>query len=187
MKQLRLNLKLPLSLALGMAACAPAGALTIVRTDDPSLAANLSAADVISARAAFDYAAGQFSALYNDPIQINIKLAASPGTSILGQSSTALLGFLTYAQTRNALIGDVTTADDAIAVASLGVVDPTGGTQPNFVFSRAQAKALSLFPSDAVNDGTFTFGAGFSYTYNPLNRAVAGKFDFIGIAYHDTS
>src|SRR4051794_23153271 len=49
----------------------PACALTIVRTSDASLAANLSPADVISANAAFDYAAAQLSALFNDPVQIN--------------------------------------------------------------------------------------------------------------------
>ena len=170
-----------------LAVALPAHALTIVRTDDASLAANLSPADVLSAEAAFDYAAAQFSALYSDPIQINVRLAAAPGTGILGQSSTALLGVLTYGQTRAALIADATTANDATAVASLGVADPTGGGPANFLVSRAQAKALSLIGSDAVNDGTFTFGAGFSYAYNPLNRAVAGKFDFIGMAEHEIS
>ena len=163
-----------------------ASALTIVRTDDPSLAANLSPANVAAAQAAFDYAAAQFQSLYGDPIQINIRLAASPGTSILGQSSTSLLGTLTYAQTRTALINDATTANDATAVASLGLANPTGAAS-NFLFSRAQAKALNLIASDAVNDGTFTFGAGFSYAFNPLNRAVPGQFDFIGIAEHEIS
>lgn len=174
-----------LGCSVALALCGSASAMTIIRTDDPSLAANLSPADVISARNAFDYAAAQLVAVYNDPIQINIILAASPGTSILGQSSTSLTPLRTYAQTRTALINDATTADDATANASLGVADPTGGSSANFLFARAQAKALSLIASDANNDGTFTFGAGFTYTYDPLNRAVAGKFDFIGIAFHE--
>ena len=33
--------------------------------------------------------------------------------------------------------------------------------------------------------GTFTFGGGQVYTYDPFNRAVAGKFDFIGTALHE--
>ena len=171
--------------SLALALCASASAMTIIRTDDPSLAANLSPADVISARTAFDYAAAQLVAVYNDPIQTNIILAASPGTSILGQSNTNLTPLRTYTQTRTALITDATTADDATANLSLGVVDPTGGSAANFFFARAQAKALSLIASDATNDGTFTFGAGFSYTFDPLNRAVPGKFDFIGIAFHE--
>ena len=172
-----------LGCSIALALAESASALTIVRTDDPSLAANLSPADVISARNAFDYVAGQLSALYSDPVQINVTLAAAAGTSILGQSSTQILGVLNYAQTRGVMINDATTADDATAVAGLGLVDPTGGG--GFVFSRAQAKALSLIASDAATDGTFTFGAGFSYTYDPLNRAVANKFDFIGIVYHE--
>src|SRR4029077_15802043 len=34
---------------------------------------------------------------------------------------------------------------------------------------------------------TFTFGGGFSYTYDPANRAVPGKIDFIGVAMHEFS
>src|ERR1700722_6636202 len=64
--------------------------LTIVRTDDPSVAANLSPADKIKADAAFDFAARQIEALYNNPIQINITMAATPGTGTLGESSTFL-------------------------------------------------------------------------------------------------
>src|SRR5207237_4488824 len=33
----------------------------------------------------------------------------------------------------------------------------------------------------------FTFGGGFSYTYDPANRAVPGKADFIGVAMHEFS
>src|SRR5882724_6540246 len=171
-----------------LAGSLPAHALTIVRTNDPSLAANLSPADVAAASAAFDYAAAQYSALYNDPIQVNITLAAVPGTGTLGGSSTALVGFFSYTTIRNALIADAVSLDDATAIATLPVSDPTGA-QPGsgWVTSRAQGKALGLIPSDATQDGTFTFGAGFSYTYDPTNRAVAGKFDFIGVAFHEIS
>ena len=171
-----------------LAGSLPAHALTIVRTNDPSLAANLSPADVAAASAAFDYAAAQYSALYNDPIQVNIVLAAVPGTGTLGGSSTALVGFFSYTTIRNALIADAVSPDDLTAIATLPVSDPTGA-QPGlgWVTSRAQGKALGLIPSDATSDGTFTFGAGFSYTYDPNNRAVAGKFDFIGVAFHEIS
>ena len=168
-----------------LAGSLPAHALTIVRTNDPSLAANLSPADVVAASAAFDYAAALYSSLYNDPIQVNITLAAVPGTGTLGGSSTALVGFFSYTTIRNALIADAVSLDDVTAIATLPVIDPTGGH--NWVTSRAQGKALGLVASDATSDGTFTFGAGFSYTYDPTNRAVAGKFDFIGVALHEIS
>jgi hypothetical protein len=37
------------------------------------------------------------------------------------------------------------------------------------------------------NDGTFNFGGGQQWTYDPNNRNVAGKFDFIGVAMHEYS
>src|ERR1017187_902227 len=175
-----------LCFSLLLAGSLSAHALTIVRSNDPSLTANLSPTDVAAASGAFDYAAAQYSALYNDPIQVNITLAAVPGTGTLGGSSTALVGFFSYTTIRNALIADAVSPDDATAIAAnLPVSDPTGGH--NWVTSRAQGKALGLVASDATTDGTFTFGAGFSYTYDPNNRAVAGKIDFIGVAFHEIS
>jgi hypothetical protein len=32
-----------------------------------------------------------------------------------------------------------------------------------------------------------TIGAGYSFTFDPNNRAVPGKYDFIGIAEHEIS
>ena len=108
MKTLKQNLPRRLSSSLLLAVCLPTHALTIVRNDDASLAAHLSPHDLVNARAAFDYAAAQFSALYSDPVEINITLAAAPGTRLLGHSSTSLLGMWTYASLRSALIADQT-------------------------------------------------------------------------------
>ncbi len=52
----------------------------------------------------------------------------------------------------------------------------------------AQGKALGTVAAhDPASDGTFTFGEGFTYTFDPLNRAVVGAFDFIGLAEHEIS
>ena len=156
-----------------------------MRTNDPSLAANLSPADVTAATAAFDYAAAQIAALYSDNITINITLAAVAGTGTLGGSNTNLQ-FSDFTTVRNALLAHSTSPDDAIAMAAghFPTSDPTGGA--TFLVPNAQAKALGMLSANnAANDGTFTFGAGFSYTYDPANRAVAGKFDFIAIAFHE--
>jgi len=135
---------------------------------------------------AFNFAAGQISGLFNDPIHINIIVTA--GSTGLGQSSTNLLGTFTYAQIRTALVADQTahpSADGAtsIAITNLPVTDPTGGTA--FVLARAQAKALGVIGDDLTNDGTFTFSNTQAYTFDPANRTVAGKFDFIGVAQHE--
>ena len=66
---------------------------------------------------------------------------------------------------------------------NLPLTDPTGGQ--NFWLVVAQAKALGVIPNDNNVDGTFTFASGSSYTYDPQNRQVAGKFDFIAVAQHE--
>src|SRR6185369_2038676 len=57
-----------------------------------------------------------------------------------------------------------------------------------FVFSRAQAKALSLIASDATNDGTYTFNKNLVAGFDPVTRAqTAGKYDFIAVTQHEVT
>jgi hypothetical protein len=179
------------AVAAAILACAigkPAHAgLIINATFDSSLVAQLGAAQALQAENAFNFAAQQFESAFSDNIRINITVVAAPGTSTLGGSSTNLAVF-SYSAIRNALIADVKTADDAIATANLPASNPTTGGV--FLVSTAEAKALGLTGagiSSTGNDGTFTFGAGFSYTFDSANRAVAGEFDFIGTAEHEIS
>ncbi len=164
------------------------GQMTIIRTDDASMSNTslISAADKASADAAFDYAAAQFTSSFTDPIQINIILKCVAGTGTLGQSLTQYLGISSYVSMRSILSSDGKTTFDATANGSLPASIPSASTD-NYWFARAQAKALGYIASDNFNDGTFTFGAGFSYTYDPANRAVSGKVDFIGVAMHEIS
>ena len=53
--------------------------------------------------------------------------------------------------------------------------------------TRAQAKAIGLLASDSTTDGAFTFGAGWTYDYDPSNGVTAGQFDFQGVAMHEIS
>src|ERR1700736_697210 len=179
-------------LAILVLAVGPAFALMINLTYDPDstfTAAGLSSADIANMKAAASYAASQFSNNPTDSINVNIKVTAvsSPGT--LGMSSTQLISVSSYTALRGAVSSDSKTADDATVLSaggSLPSADPIGSTHL-YLVSRAEAKALSLIPNDFTNDGTFTFGGGFSYTYDPANRAVPGKFDFIGGAMHEFS
>jgi len=176
------------TLGAGFITVTPAKALTISLIPDPSLAANLSPTDVTNAENAFAYAAQQYENAFSDPITINITMATVPGTSIIGESNTVQL-LSTYNGVRNALINDNTlhpSADGTESLGNLPVTDPTG-TGTRFVIARAEAKALGVLASDSTNDGTFTFGAGYPYTYDPNNRAVPGELDFIGIAEHEIS
>ena len=172
----------------GLLVMPAAGALTINLIPDSSLAANLSPADVTNAENAFAYAAQQFENAFSDPITINITMATVAGKSVIGESNTVQL-LSTYNGVRNALTTDNNlhpSADGTTSLGNLPATDPTGsGTR--FLLARSEAKALGVLASDSTNDGTFTFGAGYTYAYDPNNRAVAGELDFIGIAEHEIS
>jgi len=139
---------------------------------------------------AFAFATSFLSSTYVDPITINMHVgwgeinggALAPGN--LGQSLTNQQGFYSYGQVRNALISDATSVSDFKAVGTLPVADPTGGR--NFVMSNAEAKALGLLAGNATGiDGYVGFNSSANYTFAPNNRAVAGEYDFIGLALHE--
>lgn len=163
-----------------LASVRSASALTFDNTFDSTVTSNANAAGFESA---FEYAESQLSASFSDPITINLTLTLAPGTSTLGESSTTLYSGLNYSNVRYALTADATTTNDLTSVSSLGVTDPTGGG--DFLVSSAEAKALGYTIPSNVMDGTVTFGAGWTYTFDPNNRAVSGKFDLIGIAEHE--
>ena len=169
-----------------------ASALTINLTFDSDTVftnAGLTPSDIVNMRAACNYAASQFTTNYTDPINVNIFVTAVPGTGTLGMSNTSIFSVPAYATLRNAMVADSTTPDDATALGpggSVPMADPIGGSHL-YVVSKAQRKALGLAADDLTNDGTYTFGGGFTYTYDPANRAVPGAFDFIGVTMHEYS
>jgi len=144
--------------------------------------ANIPAADLANVQAATRYAANQIKAALNDDVTLNITVNGMAGG--VGQSSAPLLGPCTFAQVKTALAGDRTSAEDNVAVRSLPLSDPTGGSY--FQMSRGLGKGLGLLAgADAASDGTFSFGTGYAYSFDPNNRAQEGKYDFIGVAEHE--
>ncbi len=178
--------------ALAIAVSGPAVALTINLTYDPDstfTAAGLSVADIANMKAAASYAASQFTDNFTDSVNVNIKVTAVSGRMTLGSSNTSLVSVSSYTALRGAVSADLTTADDATVLSaggSLPAVDPIASAHM-YLLTTAEAKALRLRADDFTIDGTFTFGGGFSYTYDPANRAVSGKMDFIGVAMHEFS
>jgi hypothetical protein len=161
----------------------PARALTIDASFDSTITSATNAAVIENA---FNYAAEQYEQEFTNPITINIDVTSVAGTGTLGESDAEFTNTFTYAQVKAALTSHATTAADAEAVASLPALDPTGGG--TFLVENAEAKALGLLAAnDSANDGTFTFGRGYSYDFNSANRAASGKIDFIGVAEHELS
>jgi hypothetical protein len=140
---------------------------------------------------AFNDAIQFFESTFSDPITINLDVGYGEvdgltlGSNAAGQSLTYLDGPLTYSQVTSTLAADATSANDDTAVASLGATDPTNGG--NFVVSTAQAKALGLLGASTAIDGYVGFSSSLNFAYDPNSRAVAGEYDFIGIAEHEVS
>lgn len=141
---------------------------------------------------AFNQAINFYQYEFADPITINMQVGwgevngqtIGPGT--LGQSLTYQRGFFTYAPIRTALIIDSKTTNDSKSLTTLNSTDPTGGK--SFVMSNAEAKALGLLSPNAPGiDGSVGFNSNVLYTFDPQNRAIAAKYDFIGIAEHEIS
>jgi hypothetical protein len=177
-----------LFISLGMVM--PTQALTINPTYDASVTGATNAAQIESA---FNAAAQNIQGLYTNPITINITVywgATGPfsGGISLGASQSQILGTVTYGQLTNALRSSRTTLADSNSVASLPGSDPIAGN--SWWVPRAEVKALGLSglgasANDATLDGSIGFASDANYTFDPTNRAVAGKFDFIGVAEHE--
>ena len=132
-----------------------------------------------------------FQNQYTNPITVNIIVAFDPAVG-LGQSQFSLIS-QNYSQLTNALVSRRASAADFSSVASLPANDPIGPGTTWYV-PRAEVKALGITgvgvgANDAVNDGDVSFAppTSTSYTFDPANRAVAGKIDFIGVVEHEIS
>ena len=174
------------TVAAAFLAATPASAGLIINLSfDGTIATNFGA-NTAAMEAAVNFAAQQYDNLFSDPIHVNINVSSVSGTSILGQSNT-FINQVTYANLRNAVINDKTSADDNTVTGAGGdlpAADPVGG---NYWVTTAQSKALGITADSLSNDGTMTFGAGFTYTFDPNNRAVPGAIDFIGVVEHEMS
>ena len=166
---------LPIFFMLVLSGGAQLKALTINLTFDSSVTSLPNASQY---QAAATNAAQQLESIITNNITVNIKVVAAAGTGTFGMSDFGLIES-NYSQIRGSLI-----ANNSAAAADLPATDPTGGG--TFLVNYAQAKAMGLIAAnDPASDGTFTFGAGYTYALDPSHRAVAGKYDFIGIAEHE--
>lgn len=188
-----------LSLAAAFAAAGPAFAGLVITgnfNDAAMSGAGLSAAQIANVHTAFNAAASQFTTRFSDSIHVNIDVTAVAGTGTLGQSNTSIFrngtGAASWAALQGAAVADKKSADDVTSVGaggSLTAADPIGAAAAahNWWYTRAQGKALGLTADDLSTDGTFTFGAGFNYDYDPTDGVGAGQFDFQGVAMHEIS
>lgn len=165
-----------------------APALTIVPTYDSSITSLANAAQI---EGAFSNAAAAFENHFTNVAVINLNVFFTNNIS-LGASITKFIGNPTYAQLTNALHNARVSAADSNSVASLPASNPIASTNVWWV-SRAEAKMLYPYGLTLVTtnnsglDGSIFFASTVSYTFDATNRAVSGKFDFIGVAQHEIS
>ncbi len=144
-------------------------------------------------REAVQYAAHFFDSLITSPITVNVEIgygevrdvAMQAGNIGETQINTGLMrSFTDY---KAALAAHNTSADIQSALNTM--TDP--GTGKSLFVAGAQAKALGLLAADApALDAAVGFSADPNrtlFTYDPNNRAVDGKYDFIGLAQHELS
>ncbi len=158
----------------------------------------------------FAAAGARWSDLFDDNITVNINIdftALGPG--ILGSTSSVQANYA-YANVRNALIADQTSADDNTATANLQggplnllinrtsdnpngagsatpYVDNDGGANNTTIrMTNANAKALGLIAGGAAAmDASISFSTGFTWDFDPTDGINANAFDFVGVAAHE--
>lgn len=174
---------------------------------------NITAPPSISAQAlaGFQAAGDQWEALFFDDITVNIDVNFTTlGAGILGSTSTSQ-GSIAYNGFSASLAGDIQSADDTAAVASLPIgssfplyinrtadnpngagnatpyIDNDGGGNNSTIrMSFANAKAVGLLPAhDPAIDATIAFSSSFTWDFDPTNGITPGAFDFVGAATHE--
>ena len=138
-------------------------------------------------KTAVEYAARWFDSLIQDAVTINIEVGwgeardTALGAGLVGEAYVTTGLFRSFTDYRADLVRNNSSAVIQSAIDNL--VDP--GRQ--IFVPGAQAKALELMnAADTRIDGAIGFYANRDlYTYDPNNRAVAGKVDLIGLAQHE--
>jgi hypothetical protein len=141
---------------------------------------------------AFNDALQFYETNYIDPITINLQVgwgtinnqSLLPGA--VGESFTNGQVFSNFAGVKSALNSDAKSTADLLSIANMPASDPTGAA--TFAMSDAEGKALGLLDANApAIDGYVGFNSSSPFTFDPNNRSVAGKNDFIGAAEHEIS
>lgn len=171
-----------------------ARALIIIPTYDTSVT-SLSGpvTNAAAVETAFATAVQLFENQFTNNATINITVywgATGPfsGGISLGESETQFIGIYAYSDITNALMAARASSADSNSVLSLPPIDPTGSD--SWLSPTAEAKVLGLpgiGANDPGEDGAVGFAASVPYAFSPTNRAVAGKFDLIGVMEHELS
>ena len=145
-------------------------------------------------KAALTAAVQSFEGLFSTTETVTIRVGygevggQAMGPGALGEAAPMGGVTVSYAAFQSALASHATTAAQKAAVAAMGG-DPTHGGQ--IQVAGAEAKALGLIAANAAGiDGAMGFAVdpkGTLFATDPASRAVAGEYDFLGVAEHELS
>jgi hypothetical protein len=192
-----------IGLSLGFAAMADSSRALVFKFNAP-------AGMDTQAKNGFIAAGNRWSALFNDPIEVNINIDYQTlGAGVIGSTqSTLLIG--SYSTYRGLMTSDKSTVADLTALANLPLgpalnaivnrsdkngnsatpyLDFFDGSNNNtaFVSTTAQAKALgATLPTGLPpQDARIIFSNSFTYDFNPGDGIAPGALDFVGMATHE--
>ena len=153
-------------------------------------------ASVSSAPAGFKtaviYAAQYFESIISSNEKLNIQVGygevggTTLGAGVLGAAGPYGINE-SYASYKSQFAAHATSADQQTVLANMSSTDPTHGA--NIFVATGEAKALGLLSTYTGVDGVMGFAVNTNnlFTYDPAHRAVAGEYDFIGVAEHELS
>lgn len=162
---------------------------------------------------AFQAAGAQWSSRLNDAVTVNVTLDTAALGNTLAQASSSTYT-VSYANFRNSLRADSTTADDTNALSALDsfwpgdrvvvslnytAENPNGSGSPDRYFdsngstnntlleiTTANAKAVGILAgNDPISDLTITFSSDALWDFDPTDGIDAGAYDFVGVAAHE--
>ena len=127
---------------------------------------------------AINYSIAQYESLFSNPIHVKVEFSANSSVNVIGKALQ--VDAYSYDQVRTAL-----QTVHAAGSNTLGAISPVSGT---FYLPFAQEKTLNLIPDGSqFSDFGVGFSTNFTYTFDPLNRAVPGAYDFIGLMDYEIS
>lgn len=190
-----------------------AGTISFGGTAAQALTFNFSAVPGIDAKAiaGFQSAGNLWSSVFTDNVTINIGIgfdALDPG--VLAEAGSIQYKY-SYMNVKNALWGDITSADDLTAVSNLQTssalkllingtsdnpngygsatpyLDNDGGANNTLIeITSANAKALGLLAANNAGiDASISFSNLFNWDFDGSDGISAGTFDFVGVATHE--
>jgi hypothetical protein len=136
------------------------------------------------------YAENELQSHFTNSVTIRVSYDfANLGAGFLASNSFFNTAQPSFATLKNALTTHATSADDIAAVNALPATAPSNthssSATTGFLVAAGMARILGLSGASNNLDDALVLGNGFTWNFDPNNRAVAGEYDAIGAIEHE--